>query len=219
MLHVHKVSVTSTWGTDTEFPNKVQVKPTRVLKCNVFSSFFYRRGKKSSRISQMKPQLQQPKALPRLLWVATQGIRSIYTLTPHLSRPAFPPHVNPSTIEESSYHIVPIAQQVTTFLNYLKLPSQKESLEEILGGVGATRCRVGTRVWSSFFTQHGCFLLRLIQKKQRCYKEAAISSLHLIFISRAEDNWMSHLLTQFHSANYSIVIFFFLFLPSPLHFE
>lgn len=48
----------------------------------------------------------------------------------------------------------------------------------------------------------------LIWEKQRCYAEAAISNLHLIFISRAENNWMSHLLTQFHSANYSLVIFF-----------
>lgn len=65
--------------------------------------------------------------------------------------------------------------------------------------------------WPFFFTRHGYFSLCLIQKQQRCYPPIAISNLDLIFISREENNWMSHLLTQFHSANYSSVIFFFFF--------
>lgn len=35
---------------------------------------------------------------------------------------------------------------------------------------------------------------------------AVIFNLHLKFLSRAENNWMSHLLTQLHSANYPLVV-------------
>lgn len=42
---------------------------------------------------------------------------------------------------------------------------------------------------------------------------AVIFNLHLKFISRAENNWMSHLLTQLHSANYPLVIILVDFSP------